>query len=390
MPDVVICHYGEIGVKGKNLRFFEDRLRTNIRSTLDDRCPGVYSLVRRVHRRILVTLSDKGKSSVNEIAGALKDVFGLAYFAFAVRSRQDMDSLKKDCIRSLSPLTFNTFRITSRRGDRSIPFSSRTLNETLGAHVVETLGKKVRLKDPDVTCFVDLFQSMAFVYTGKIPGPGGLPVGVSGKVVGMISGGIDSPVACLYAMKRGARVVFVHFHSVPYTNRASIEKVKELVRLLRKFQITARLYLVRLAPIQKEVMVSTPTRFRVLLYRRFMFRIAESLARKEKAHALVTGESLGQVASQTLENMEVIEQVTALPVLRPLVGFDKQDIVRAAEAIGSYAISIQPDQDCCSVFVPRHPATRSSPEEVAAAERVLDVRRLVDEAVQSCEVETVV
>ncbi|MFQ6616616.1 MAG: tRNA uracil 4-sulfurtransferase ThiI [Fidelibacterota bacterium] len=387
-PDVILCHYGEIGVKGKNLRFFEERLRDNIRSTLDGHCPGTYASVRRVHRRILVTLSEGGRSSVDEVSGALKNVFGLAYFAFAVRSRQNLDDLKKDSIRVLSPLKFETFRITARRGDKSIPFTSRSVNETVGAHVVGELGKKVQLKEPDVTCYVDLFQKSAFIYTRKVPGPGGLPVGVSGKVVGMISGGIDSPLACHYAMKRGAQVVFVHFHSVPYTNRASIDKVMEVVQLLRKFQITARLFLVKLAPIQEEIMVNTPARFRVLLYRRFMFRIGDAIARQEKAHALVTGESLGQVASQTLENMEVIEVVTDLPVLRPLVGLDKQEIVDQAQGIGTYAISIQPDQDCCSVFVPRHPATRSSPEEVARAEVDLDVNRLVDEAVRTAKVET--
>lgn len=388
-PDVVLCHYGEIGVKGKNLRFFEERLRDNIRLALDHFCPGSYSSVRRVHRRILVTLSEKGASSVNELENALRHVFGLAYFALAIRSRQNLEDLKKDAVRVLSPLTFDTFRITARRGEKRIPFSSRDLNESIGAHVVATLGKKVRLKDPEVSCFVDLFQKFAFIYPEKKSGPGGLPVGVSGKVVGMISGGIDSPLACLYAMKRGAEVIFVHFHSIPYTNRASIEKVRELVQLLSKFQISARLFLVRLAPIQEKVMVNTPARFRVLIYRRFMFRIAEAIARKEGAHALVTGESLGQVASQTLENLEVIERVTAIPVLRPLVGFDKQEIVNQAREIGSYFISIQPDQDCCSVFVPRHPATRSSPEEVAGAEGNLEVGRWVDRAVETAEMEIV-
>ena len=208
-------------------------------------------------------------------------------------------------------------------------------------------------------------------------------MGVSGKVIVMLSGGIDSPVAAYLAMKRGATVIFVHFHSVPYTTPASIEKVREMITTLNRFQFRSKLYLVELAPIQKQIMTDTAPRYRVLLYRRFMFRIAEQIAGKENAHALVTGESLGQVASQTLENMEAVGRVTDMSILRPLIGFDKQEIIDRAQDIGTYDISIQPDQDCCSLFVPKRPATKARSEQLIKQENSLNVEELVEAGVES-------
>lgn len=201
----------------------------------------------------------------------------------------------------------------------------------------------------------------------------------------MLSGGIDSPVAAYYSMKRGAGVTFVHFHSMPYTTRASIDKVHELIQALNSFQYRAKLFLIELAPIQKEIMAETPARYRVIFYRRFMFRITEAVARRERAHAVVTGESLGQVASQTLENMDVIESVTTIPILRPLIGMDKQEIIDVARDIGTYEISILPDQDCCSLFLPERPATKARLADVAEAEEVLNVEGLVKEALDTAE-----
>ncbi|MEE9166184.1 MAG: tRNA uracil 4-sulfurtransferase ThiI [Candidatus Neomarinimicrobiota bacterium] len=384
-PDHILCHYAEIGLKGGNRRFFEKRLKENIKEALKIQCPESYEYVKRIRGRILIQLTDKGKRSLDEIEPVLGNTFGIAYFAFARLSEQEMESLKRDSLEVLSGLQFDSFRVTARRGDQSIPFGTQDVNEKVGSFIVENLGKKVDLSNPDVACHIDLVQRYAFIYTKKIAGRGGLPVGISGKVVAMVSGGIDSPVATYYAMKRGAHVVFLHFHSVPYTSRASIDKVREVVDMLKKFQPRSRLLLVKFAPIQKEIMLKTAARFRVILYRRLMFRIAEAIAKRENAHAIVTGESLGQVASQTLENMEVIEHVVKMPILRPLVGFDKQEIVDMARDLGTYEISIQPDQDCCSLFLPKRPSTGARLEDVEKTEEALDIDMLVDAALDDLE-----
>lgn len=383
IPTHILCHYSEIGLKGKNRRYFENKLKDNLSYSLRSACPGCVESVKRLYGRILICLSEKGQKSLNIIQETLTNVFGAAYFALAIETELDLDKIKKSALEVLSKEKFTTFRITARCSNQQFLYSAQKINEEVGAAVVENLGKKVNLSEPEMTCFIDILQDAAYLYLEKIQGPGGLPVGVSGKVVSLISGGIDSPVAAYYLLKRGAQVTFLHFHSVPYTNRASIEKVREVVRVLNKFQMKGKLILAELAPIQREIMTATDQKFRVILYRRFMFRIAEAIAKKVRATAIITGESLGQVASQTLENMGVIEEVTKLPVLRPLVGMDKQEIINRAITIGTYDISIQPDQDCCSLFVPKHPATKASLEAVLLNEKNLDVEELVKNSLET-------
>ena len=383
----ILCHYSEIGLKGKNRKFFEDRLKANILETVKLRCPNSVKSVKRYYGRLVVELTDSPAADFHLLVEVLKDVLGLAYFAPAFESVQEMNQLKTDAYQLLSEINLETFRITARRGSNDIPLSGQKVNEGVGAHIVETLGKKVNLTSPDANCYIDMFQDRAFVYPERIVGRGGLPVGVSGKVAVMLSGGIDSPVAAYLAMKRGAKAIFVHFHSVPYTTPASIEKVREMISTLNGFQMRSKLYLVKLAPIQKKIMEETSARFRVLLYRRFMLRITDTIARKERAEALVTGESLGQVASQTLENIAAVGRVTNMLILRPLVGFDKQEIINRAKDIGTYDISIQPDQDCCSLFVPKRPATKARDEQLEKQEETLSVNELVASALESAETE---
>jgi len=241
---------------------------------------------------------------------------------------------------------------------------------------------RVDLKNPDITCFIELVEKYAFLYLEKIKGWGGLPVGVSGKAISLLSGGIDSPVASFLAMKRGLNLIFLHFHALPYTNKASIDKVKKIVETLNKFQPKLKLYLVPFAEIQKEILLKTPSPLRVIFYRRMMFRIAEKIAEKEKIKAIITGENLGQVASQTLENLKVIEKATNLLVLRPLIGEDKLEIIEKAKEIGTYDISILPYQDCCSRFLPEHPQTKANLEVVEKAERKLRVENLIKKALK--------
>tara|TARA_B100000686_G_C16752166_1_gene953224 strand:- start:561 stop:1730 length:1170 start_codon:yes stop_codon:yes gene_type:complete len=380
--DHILCHYSEIGLKGKNRKYFENQLRNNILDSILPLYPGSIKAVKRYYGRLVVELTESSYNVI-EIIDDLKEVPGLAYCAPAFESSQEINHLKMDAYKLLSSLNFQNFRITARCGSAKSNLTVRKINEEVGAHIKNSLSKKVQLKMSEVNCWIDLFDNKAFLYHKRVPGRGGLPVGVSGKVVAMISGGIDSPVGAYFAMKRGARVIFVHFHSVPYTTPASIEKVKEVVTSLNKFQIKSRLYLVELAPIQKQIMDNTLARFRVLLYRRFMLRISEQIAIKENAKGIVTGESLGQVASQTLENMEAVGNISDISILRPLIGFDKQEIIDKAKDISTYDISIQPDQDCCSLFTPKNPATKAKSEQLDLEEKKLNVDFLVKKALDS-------
>ena len=385
--DVILCHYGEIGLKGKNRGFFEKKLQENIRKALNRFAPDTFKSIGRMYGRLIIRLNDHGQNEIESITAVLKNVCGLVYFAPAIKTVQDMETITKLAEKIMTSGKYATFRVTARRTDKDFPISAQKINEDVGAAILAVTGKKVNLSNPEKICFIDVVDKRAFLYTERIHGQGGLPVGVSGKVLSLLSGGIDSPVAAYYAMKRGAAVSFVHFHSVPYTNEASIEKVREMIEKLQVFQQKITLFLVELASIQKEVMVLTAEKYRIILYRRFMVRIAEALAKKQRTGALLTGDSLGQVASQTLENMSVIEEAISMPLLRPLIGFDKLEIINKARAIDTYDISILPDQDCCALFVPKHPATKARLKDIFIEEEKLNVDDLVQEAVANIKIE---
>ena len=385
--DVILCHYGEIGLKGKNRSYFEKMLQENIRKALNRFAPDTFKSIGRMYGRLIIRLNDHGQNEIESITAVLKNVCGLVYFAPAIKTVQDMETITKLAEKIMTSGKYATLRVTARRTDKDFPISAQKINEDVGAAILAVTGKKVNLSNPEKTCFIDVVDKRAFLYTERIHGQGGLPVGVSGKVLSLLSGGIDSPVAAYYAMKRGAAVSFVHFHSVPYTNEASIEKVREMIEKLQVFQQKITLFLVELASIQKEVMVLTAGKYRIILYRRFMVRIAEALAKKQRTGALLTGDSLGQVASQTLENMSVIEEAISMPLLRPLIGFDKLEIINKARAIDTYDISILPDQDCCALFVPKHPATKARLKDIFIEEEKLNVDDLVQEAVANIKIE---
>jgi len=384
--DTILCHYAEVGLKLGNRRFFENWLRQNIKAALNRAIPSKKFTVRRLYGRIMIELDDDPIKNRKEITQALSRTFGLAYFAFAKYVVQEIKGIREMALVALQDKEFDTFKIKTRRPDQQFLFSAQQVNEDVGAFILSKMDKTVQLKDPDITCYIDIVQGAVYIYTEKIPGPGGLPTGANGKVVGLLSGGIDSPVASILAMKRGAAVIFVHFHSVPLTTEESIEKVKQITTVLSHYQSRIHLYLIALTPIQKEILVKTKEKYRIILYRRFMFRIAEIIARKEKARALVTGESLGQVASQTLENIAVIETVSSMPILRPLIGLDKQEIMDLAKEYGTYDISILPDQDCCSLFLPKHPATKAKKQFIEAEEENLAMDNLVQEAIDSIDI----
>jgi tRNA uracil 4-sulfurtransferase len=379
--DSVLIRYHEIALKKGNRAYFTELLKGNILKAVEDL--GTKE-IRSLPARLLLTF--KHDVMAEQIIDRIRCVFGIANFSLVERTERDVNVLRSRIIEAIDGREFVSFRIDTQRGDKSFPLASPEINRQLGAAVQAKTGARVDLENADFTVFVEILPKDAFFGFNKINGPGGLPVGVSGRLVSLISGGFDSPVAAYRMMQRGCRVIFVHFHSSPYQDRTSQEKVQDLVRLLTRHQYHSRLYLVPFGEIQRQIVAAVARPLRVVLYRRMMLRIAEAIARKEKAKALVTGESLGQVASQTLDNMSVIQQAARLPILRPLVGMDKQEIVDQARRIGTFDISSIPDQDCCQLFVPKHPATKAVFSDVEADEAKLDVNELlhygIDNAVE--------
>jgi thiamine biosynthesis protein ThiI len=379
----VVVHYQEIALKGRNRPFFIERLVRNIRTATADLAVAD---VRALMGRLEVRLEPSAEWSL--VHDRLSHVFGIGNFARAGSTPLDLEALAARIITELAGRDASSFRVSARRADKRFPLTSPEVEREVGGRIKEARGWPVNLDHPDLTIHVELLSKEAFYFFGKERGLGGLPVGVSGNVVCLLSGGIDSPVAAFRLMRRGCHVYFVHFHSYPILSRASQEKVRELAALLARYQYRSRLFLVAFGELQQRVVLSVPPPLRVVIYRRLMMRIAERLARRVRARALVTGEVVGQVASQTLENLSVINDVVTMPVLRPLIGFDKDEITQQAQQLGTYPISIIPDQDCCTLFTPKHPATRARPADAAAAEQALGgVDEIVDAAAASAVME---
>jgi tRNA uracil 4-sulfurtransferase len=378
----IVVHYQELALKGKNRPWFLARLVRNLRGALSDL--DVRS-VRALMGRIEVVL---GPGASREIVGErIRRTFGVANFSYAGRTPLDLNAVSSAILRDLADRTCDSFRVSARRADKRFPLTSPQIEREVGGRIKEARGWRVDLEEPGLTVHVELLTDQAFYYFGKERGPGGLPSGTAGRVVCLLSGGIDSPVAAHRMMKRGCAVTFVHFHSYPILSRASQEKARELVRLLTTWQQRSRLYLVAFGEIQQQVVLSVPAPMRVVIYRRLMMRIAERIARERRAQALITGDVVGQVASQTLENLAVVENVVTLPVFRPLIGMDKEEITAEAMKIGTYPISIIPDQDCCTLFTPRNPLTRARLPDIEAAEQALAIEDLVSCAVRDAAVE---
>ncbi len=378
MERCVICHYGEIGLKGKNRRFFEKRLLLNIKNVLPD--SKIYSPRGRV---VIYTKEDNIKEKLEKIPG-------IAYFFFAEDVPSSIDDIKRSAVSVSSKKSFDSFRVTVKRADKNFPHSSYEVAGLIGGEIQKKTGKKVDLTNPDLTCFIEINADKTYIYFEKIKGVGGLPVGTGGKIISLLSGGIDSPVSSFRAIRRGVKNVFVHFHAYPTTSKESINKTKNIVEILSAYQGKSVLYLVPFNEIQKEILLNTKESLRVLLYRRFMMRIACEIAKKERAKALVTGESLGQVASQTIENMTVTEDVVDIPVFRPLFGYDKEEIVREAKHIGTYETSILPEEDCCIRFLPSNPETKGKVVDVKKEEEKLDTEKIINEALKNTEKEIII
>ena len=382
MKRCFICYYHEIILKGKNRAFFERRLKENVEKAL----AGLpYRSIRRLSGRILVELVPD--SPVEEVGARLQKVFGLVFCCPAWKSTQKMEQLQEDLWSLVQTREFDTYKIDSRRANKKYPLNSQQMNEHLGAIIGERSGQRVRLEQPDLTCYVDIVEDYAFLYFEKLKGALGLPLSSSGKVVVLLSGGIDSPVAAYKVMKRGCRAIFVHFHSLPHTTPESLDKVRLLVSILNEYQYGSKTYMIPFADAQRQVVAFTPLETRVILYRRIMMRLAESIARREGAHALVTGDSIGQVASQTLENLRAISDATQFPIFRPLIGEDKEEIIAVARRIGTFETSILPHDDCCSLFVPKHPETRARLDGIRRVEGELDIDKIVGDALSEMKIE---
>ncbi|TMA91575.1 MAG: tRNA 4-thiouridine(8) synthase ThiI [Deltaproteobacteria bacterium] len=370
--DSVLIRYHEIALKKGNRQYFTELLKRNLLAAVKDLGPKE---VRSLSARLLLTFKKDIDAEIT--IQRIRTVFGVANFSLVERTARDIGALRNRILESLNGTQFESFRIETQRGDKTFPLTSPEINRQLGAAVKEKSGARVDLMNAEFTVTVEILPRDAFFGFNKIAGAGGLPVGASGRLIALISGGIDSPVAAYRMMQRGCRVIFVHFHSAPYQDNTSQEKVRQLITTLTRHQFLSRLYLVPFGEIQRQIVASVARPLRVVLYRRMMLRIAEAIARKEKAKALVTGESLGQVASQTLDNMVVVQQAARLPILRPLVGMDKQEIIDQARRIGTFEISAIPDQDCCQLFVPKHPATKARFADVEHDEARFDVNELV-------------
>lgn len=378
----VILHYNEIGLKGKNRPFFINLLARRVEEAVRP-FAGIHR-VRKLHGRLLLEIPEV--YDWPSLKGALSRVFGLAYFARAKSIPLELETACEAALEMIAPLTISSFAVRSRKEHAGVPVRSRDWERTIGTRVQARRHLPVDLSHPGTTIYIEALKDRAILYAEKIPGPGGLPVGSSGKVAVMLSGGIDSPVAAHRMMKRGCQSVFVHFHGAPYLSRASAEKAGDLAEILDGYQPGSRLYLIPFGALQKDIVLSAPAADRVVLYRRFMIRITERIARLEGALALVTGESLAQVASQTLSNMAAIEEIATIPILRPLVGMDKEEIIAEARALGSFEVSIEPDQDCCSLFTPKHPATKSKAHLLRRLEAAMPADQMIDRALAEAEV----
>ncbi|MDO8987815.1 MAG: tRNA uracil 4-sulfurtransferase ThiI [Coriobacteriia bacterium] len=374
-----LVHYHELGLKGRNRSIFERRLQANLQAALGQLTEVP---VERVTGRLVARASDS--SAMPAIIDALRLVPGVSSVSPSWVTTRDAEDMNRAASLAMDSMgEFQSFRVSARRSNTDHAVTSLQMNVEIGQHLVDSTGKSVVLGRPDVEVHVEVVQGEVYVYAAKIPGPGGLPVGTAGKVISLISAGIDSPVASWRIARRGAVVVGLHFSGRPQTNDLSERLVVELGEVLATHQAMARIYIVPFGDLQKEISLGAPPALRVLLYRRLMIKVAERLAATENAKALVTGESLGQVASQTLENIAAVDEAATLPVLRPLIGHDKLEIIGEARRLGTFELSTIDHADCCTLFMPRSPATHARVADVLAAEESLDIERMVTDALAS-------
>lgn len=382
---IILVHYHEIGLKGRNRSVFEKRLQKNLEALLRD-----YPIVtiHRIAGRLIVFLKEGTSLAVaNRCTDAILGVPGVARVSCGFKGERDMQLMGRAAVLALQEAgTFESFKVAARRNHTDFPIDSMQMNRDIGAVLCEAFpDKRVQMKGQDVTVGVEVVQNAAYVYARSERGIGGLPVGSSGTVVSLLSSGIDSPVALWRMARRGAVCIGVHFSGRPQTSDASEFLVDDIAQVLQRTGCIARVYVVPFGNYQREISVGCPPSLRVILYRRLMFKVAEEIARRERAGALVTGESLGQVASQTLENIRATNAAVTLPVLRPLIGSDKLEIIDQAQQLGTFEISSMDAPDCCTLFMPRNPETHAKLEVVEEAEAQFPIEQWVQELADAAE-----
>ncbi|MDD5251216.1 MAG: tRNA 4-thiouridine(8) synthase ThiI [Patescibacteria group bacterium] len=389
MYDAIIIHVGELVLKGGNRGRFEQCLITNLHRQLEGL--GVFKMAMRQASLVMTPASGPiDAEQAEKIRRRLRAVFGIAKFMFVKKTPRDIEAMGAAAATIAAASGAATFKVITRRSDKTFPHPSMEVSRLVGAAVLDAVpGIKVDVHEPKMELRVEIASRAAYVSPGLENGAGGLPVGSSGRVVALLSGGIDSPVAAWKALKRGCEVIYVHFHSYPFVDRRSVEKARRLAEALAPWQPDAKMYLVPFGEFQREVVAKCDPSMRIVLYRRMMVRMAEVIARREGALGIFTGDSIGQVASQTLENLETVTAAAKLPIYRPLVGDDKEEIITFAKRIGTYAIAIEPHDDCCSLFMPPRPATKATVARAEAEEARLDIGRFQDEMLTQAELVTI-
>jgi thiamine biosynthesis protein ThiI len=379
--DLILIRYGEIFLKSESVRkILEKILMSNIKTMLKKK--KIKAKIFRERGRIFIKTSQ-----IKDTCKILQKIFGIislspCWHLKTSKLKKIQDFCKKNFEKWLLP--YQTFAVRAKRIGKH-KYTSQQLAKSIG----DVIDRKVKLKNPDKEIWVEVREDNTYIYIEKIKGLGGLPVTTSGKVISLISGGIDSPVASWLMMKRGCKVIFIHFHSFPIVSKASVNKTKELLKLLSDYQHTCKVYFLPFGEVQMYIKSVIPPKYRIIIYRRLMLKVAEKIAKKEKAKAIVTGESLAQVSSQTLDNLAVIEEAIKIPVLRPLVGMDKSEIIELAKKIGTYNISIKPQEDCCTLFVPKHSTAKAKLDKIKELEKRIPLRKFIRQILKNSEIEVI-
>ena len=386
MYNIAIVKYGEIGVKGKNRYIFENKLIKNVKNILKP--IGKFNVYKE-YGRIYVDLEDY---DYEEVIEEVKKVFGIVGVCPAVRAEKDYKKLKEIALAMLEEKIENgakTFKVESRRGDKSFELTSQEMSLDIAGYLVSQVKDKIKVdvRNPEVKIKCELRQNHVMVYSDTIPGYGGLPLGTNGRAMSLLSGGIDSPVASWMVAKRGMEIEAIHFHSYPFTSEKSQEKVRDLALILSKYCGRVRLHKVNILEIQKAIGLGCKEEEMTIISRRFMMQIAQRVAEKRHCDALITGESIGQVASQTIQGLTCTNASVSIPVFRPLIAMDKTEIIDIAQKIGTFETSILPEEDCCTVFSPKKPVTKPRLERIEKSESALDVEKLIQDAIDNIEVE---